>query len=115
MFKVVSLVLAGDTYVSDYLHELKYLFLGAALLQEEAVWIRALQHAARLQQLTHAVLNEACVRRSAFTCSPIDKIYITVRSGLMYSDQNKAKLRLSGSIHILAIPTNTLFLKMTCS
>lgn len=50
-----------------YLHELKYLFLGAALLQEEAVRVRALEHAPRLQQLTHAVLNEACVRRSAFT------------------------------------------------
>lgn len=35
-------------YLSHYLHELKYLFLGAALLQEEAVRVRALQHAARL-------------------------------------------------------------------
>ncbi len=54
-------------YVLDYLHELKYLFLGAALLQEEAVRVRALQDASRVQQLTHTVLDEPCVWRSAFT------------------------------------------------
>lgn len=53
-------------YALDYLHELEYLFLGAALLQEEAVWVRALQDATRLQQLTHTVLDEPRVWRSAF-------------------------------------------------
>lgn len=57
----------SDIYYLDYLHELKYLFLGAALLQEEAVWVRALQYAPRLQQLAHAILNEPRVWRSAFT------------------------------------------------
>ena len=50
-----------------YLHEFKDLFLRASLLQEEAVRVRALQHAPRLQQLQHTVLNEARVWRSALS------------------------------------------------
>lgn len=46
-------------------HELEDLLLRAALLQEEAVRVRALEDAPRLQQLTHAVLDEARVRRRA--------------------------------------------------
>lgn len=49
----------------DYQHELKYLLLSASLLQEEAVRVRALEDTSRLQQLTHAVLDEPRVRGSA--------------------------------------------------
>lgn len=49
----------------EYLHELKDLLLRAALLQEEAVRVGALEHAPRLQQLAHAVLDEARVGRGA--------------------------------------------------
>lgn len=48
-----------------YQHEFEDLLLRAALLQEEAVRVRALEDTPRLQQLTHAVLDEASVRRRA--------------------------------------------------
>lgn len=48
-----------------YQHEFEDLLLRAALLQEEAVRVRALEDTPRLQQLAHAVLDEARVRRRA--------------------------------------------------